>query len=250
MLELVRWLSQGEPDLPEGAAFMTERERERLLSMRYAKRREEFRLGRWTAKGALATAAGLDGSVEDLRSIEVLHAFDGAPEPHRDGVAMPFPISMTDRAGWAVCVVGDPGGGGLGVDLELVEPRSDGFVADYFTADEQGTVGAAANRSGHDLLANLIWSAKESALKVLRTGLRRDTRSVEVRLGPGRDDEWTPLSVTDLVDGPEFPGWWVRFGSFLLTVAAREAIAPPESFVEPPGLATATPLHSWMQAPR
>lgn len=40
-----------------------------------------------------------------------------------------------------------------------------------------------------DLTANLFWSAEESARKVLETGLRRDTRSVEVRLG------------TEVVDG-------------------------------------------------
>ena len=68
----------------------------------------------------------------------------------------------------------------LGCDLELVEPRSDRFVADYLTAAEQQLVlGAGPER---DLVANLIWSAKESALKVLRVGLRRDTRSVEVTL--------------------------------------------------------------------
>ncbi len=50
------------------------------------------------------------------------------------------------------------------------------------------------------LAANLIWPAKESALKVLRTGLRADTRTVEVVLaepsgistGAG---QWQRLSV-------------------------------------------------------
>ena len=70
----------------------------------------------------------------------------------------------------------------VGCDLELVEPRSALFVRDYFTAAERERVAAAPARE-HDELANLIWCAKESALKVLRTGLRRDTRSVEVELG-------------------------------------------------------------------
>ena len=47
-----------------------------------------------------------------------------------------------------------------------------------------------------DAVANLIWSAKESALKVLRTGLRRDTRSVDVSLLPDPPvDGWQPAQL-------------------------------------------------------
>ena len=73
----------------------------------------------------------------------------------------------------------------VGCDLELVEPRTPGFVADFLTAAEQQSV---ASRPDPDAAANLIWSAKESALKVLQTGLRRDTRSVEVAVDEPRDD--------------------------------------------------------------
>jgi len=88
-------------------------------------------------------------------------------------------ISMTDRAGWAVCAIAPPGIE-VGVDLELVESRSTLFVQDYFTDAERRV--ALTGESADPLLTNLIWSAKESALKVLRTGLRRDTRSVEITL--------------------------------------------------------------------
>src|SRR2546421_626349 len=75
--------------------------------------------------------------------------------------------------------------------------------------------------------ANLIWSAKESALKVLRTGLRRDTRSVAVSLtaasgaagGGAEGGGWWPLAVR-CGPGPAIQGWWRRDGEFVLTVAA------------------------------
>ena len=102
--------------------------------------------------------------------------------------------------------------------------------------------------SDRDLLANLIWCGKESALKVLRTGLRRDTRSVEVEFPEGPSaDGWHPLLVTAR-EGTPFPGWWCRYGDFLLTVAASEATAPPVAAEDPPPLAGAEPTHSWWPA--
>ena len=149
---------------------------------------------------------------------------------------------MTDRADQAVCLVGPPGTA-LGCDLELVEPRSDAFVGDFLTPAEQGLVAAAG--AERDLVANLVWCGKESALKVLRTGLRRDTRSVEVSFPEGGTvDGWAPMSVR-AVEGTVFPGWWQRFGAFVLTVAATEPFAPPRPLVDPPGLATALPGESW-----
>jgi 4'-phosphopantetheinyl transferase len=105
--------------------------------------------------------------------VEVRHHVTGAPEAYMDGRPLDIGISLTDRAGWAECLLGDTAGR-IGCDLELVDPRSAAFVRDYFTAAERAFVGA------DPLAANLLWSAKESALKVLRTGLRRDTRTVEV----------------------------------------------------------------------
>ena len=80
---------------------------------------------------------------------------------------------------------------------------------------------------------------------MLRTGLRRDTRSVEVSFPErARVDGWAPLSIC-AVEGTVFPGWWQRFGAFVLTLAATGPFAPPRPLVDPPGLATAVPAHSW-----
>jgi 4'-phosphopantetheinyl transferase len=107
-------------------------------------------------------------------------------------------------------------------------------------------VAAAEDADARDLLANLVWSGKESALKVLRTGLRRDTRSVEVSLPAApKVDGWAPMRVR-AIEGDLFPGWWHRFGAFLLTVAATEPFAPPRPLVDPPGLAATIPAHSWL----
>ncbi|TMS00286.1 4'-phosphopantetheinyl transferase family protein [Nonomuraea basaltis] len=233
----MRWLARGEEHLPIGNGWLAPREAERAAGLRFTKRRTEFLVARWTAKEAmrlLYPAAPYE--------LEVRHHPSGAPEAYWCGRPLPVGISLTDRAGWAVCLLGlDPGT--VGCDLELVEPRSAAFVADYFTPAEQHVI------SDDPLRANLLWSAKESALKVLRTGLRRDTRSVEVTLGCAAPrDAWGRLTVR-AAEGRLLHGWWRRYGDFLLTVAADRPVPPPRALEEPPALDSATPSHSWLARP-
>ena len=245
----MRWLSQGEALVPtDDLSWLSAAERQRLAGMAYTKRRVEYLLGRWTAKLALAAVEGLPAAASSLAALEVRPAADGAPVAWRSGQALARRVSLTDRAGWAVCGV-SPSGLEVGCDLELVEPRSPGFVADYFTSAERTLAHAAPSELEWQRVTNLIWSAKESALKVLRTGLRRDTRSVEVTPGEGCGDDWAPLTVRS-EEGSTFYGWWRVYGTFILTSAAPERLAPPIALDEPPALADAIPLHSWLAHPR
>jgi 4'-phosphopantetheinyl transferase len=233
-------------DVPATDDWLSPRETAWIARMAFEKRRSEFRLGRWTAKNALALYLQRPPRTEDLRAIEIDRAPDGAPAPLVDGRPVAAYLTMTDRADQAVCVVGPPGPR-LGCDLELVEERSEAFVADFLTEPEQSLVAGARDLEERHMLANLIWCGKESALKVLRTGLRRDTRSVEVSFPEGAPvDGWGRLRVR-AVEGPVFPGWWRRYGDFVLTMIATEDFDPPRPLVDPPGLATALPAHSWLQ---
>lgn len=243
------WLARGETHLPPSPDWLTERERGYADRQRFSKRRVEFLIARLTAKTTIARRLGLPETIDDLSRIEIRHEPTGAPFLCVDGERSALGMSLTDRAGWAVCLVGT-GGGRWGCDLELVEPRSDGFVADWLTPVEQRYVAAADGADARALAANLIWSAKESALKVLGTGLRRDTRSVEVRLEPGPTpgDGWQPLTVHP-VEGGAFPGWWSRFGDFVLTMAGEHPSEPPRALDDPPLLLAAQPEHTWLQRP-
>lgn len=242
----VAWYSQGMGDVPSDDGWLSPLEASWIGRMRFEKRSSEFRMGRWTAKNAVSLFLGRPCTHQALHAVEINRAPGGAPVPLVEGQPAPVSISMTDRADQAVCVV-SPRGVGLGVDLELVEPRTDAFVADFLTPSEQRLVGEGADREQHGLRANLIWCGKESALKVLRTGLRRDTRSVEVSFPEEPPVEgWAPMLVR-ASEGTEFPGWWKRFGAFVLTVAASGPIDPPLPLVQPPGLETAVPSHSWLR---
>ena len=246
------WLAQGEQEVPVGADWLTPREQRILAEFRYTKRRVEFLTRRWTAKRAVAMVLGRGLDTGALATVEIRHHASGAPWVAVDGQPVAIDVSISDRAGWAVCLVGPPGGtsGPLGIDLELVEPRSDAFVGDFFTAGEVAGVRRLPAGQARDEAANLIWSAKESALKVLQVGLRADTREVEVDLGRDRrPDGWAPLAVTGR-DGSAFAGWWRRDGVFLLTLAGRRQAPPPAQLPGGGHLADAVPLHSWLARPR
>jgi 4'-phosphopantetheinyl transferase len=232
-------------DVPESGDWLAPAESERLAGLRFPKRRSEVRLARWTAKLALAAALGLDDDARTLANIEIRPAATGAPAAFLGEEPAPVAVSLTDRADWAVCVVA-PADLAVGCDLELVEPRSDAFVRDWLTPAEQDLVLGAAPGDGRQVLANLVWSAKESALKALQTGLRRDTRSVEVDVVDRAGHErWARLRVR-AEEGLTFPGWWRRYGDFVLTCAAGVDCDPPVSLEDPPRLAGATPSHSWL----
>lgn len=240
----VRWLARGMRDVPDSDGWLSPAESARLRTMRFPKRHTELRLSRWVAKQAIAQVLGLDTGHGTLARVEVGRAPTGAPVATVDGTPAPVSVSLTDRADWAVCAVA-PADHEVGCDLELVEPRTDVFVRDWFTPREQ----AAVATGEHDLLANLVWSAKESALKVLQTGLRRDTRSVEVEiLDRNGHAHWSRL-VVRASEGVVFPGWWRRHGDFLVTVAARVDHGPPVCLEQPPSLAGATPSHGWLSPP-
>ena len=118
------YLALGMADVPDHDEWMTAAEAERFRGFAYTKRREEARLGRWTAKHAVANVFGLAAEPDVLRVLEIRNASDGAPEVFIDDERVSVNISMTDRADWAVCMVNGRGTGAIGCDLELVEPRS------------------------------------------------------------------------------------------------------------------------------
>jgi 4'-phosphopantetheinyl transferase len=224
-LQRVYWLEQTEADVPATNDWFSSRESVTLIGMRFAKRRTDWRLGRWTAKCAVASFLNLPADPEALAKIEIRAASSGAPEVFSANEPATVTVSISHRSGASICAIA-LSGVDLGCDQEVVEPRSQAFVADYFTKDEQTLVAQVceADRSG---LVTLLWSAKESALKALREGLRLDTRSVAVSL-VDRDfalGGWSPLRVC--ADGRRFQGWWQQAHGVVRTFVADPPSEPP-----------------------
>jgi 4'-phosphopantetheinyl transferase len=186
------------------------------------KRRTDWRLGRWTAKQAVASCLNLSADSPALANIEIRGAPSGAPEVVLHDQPADIAISLSHRDGTALCTAA-PLGTTFGCDLELIEPRSDAFVADYFTIDEKALIEQATILERPLLLA-LLWSGKESALKALRVGLRFDTTCMSVRpvewLAPSkREQEWHQLQVCYSA-GQVFGGWWRVHNNLVRTVVS------------------------------
>jgi 4'-phosphopantetheinyl transferase len=220
----ISWLEQTEADVPAENEWLSTKERICLSGLRFAKRRADWRLGRWTAKHAVAAYLNLSTGIPALADIEILSASSGAPEVFLEDRPADIAISLSHRDGTSLCTVA-PAGSSFGCDLETIERRSDAFVADYFTANEKALI-ARAPMEHQPLLVALVWSGKESALKALHLGLRLDTRCVCVRPvnalphpaeetlqdlssdpATSNPDDWRPLSV-HCSSGPVYGGWW------------------------------------------
>jgi 4'-phosphopantetheinyl transferase len=227
----IYWLEQSISDVPLDDEWLSQREQLVLAGMRIAKRRADWRLGRWTAKRAVAAYLQLSLEAKQLVAIEVRPAASGAPEVFFENQSPYCSISLSHRDGVGSCAVVPPGGI-VGCDLELVEPHSEAFLTDYFTPEEQASVARSLPEQRDRLLA-VLWSAKESALKALRTGLRADTRTVWASItdmDSKAAGEWHPLSVES--DAHQvFAGWWNCTDRLVRTVVSVPLASPPISLV-------------------
>jgi 4'-phosphopantetheinyl transferase len=227
----VYWLEQAEEDVPNDDAWLSVAECARLSGMRIVKRRTDWRLGRWTAKSAVASYLSLELVPDNFWNIELRPAASGAPDAFLADKPAALAISLSHRGGTALCAVCQSGAT-LGCDLELIEPHSDAFVADFFAADEQAFLARAAAAERERMVA-LIWSAKESALKALRAGLRLDTRSVIVSpadslMCRSAPQQWHSLNVR-FAGGKLMEGWWQDNGKLVRTLVATPPPFPPIS---------------------
>lgn len=251
---MIRWLMQtvtDHPDLTAGrpsAGLLTPAELasyEQLLSPR---RRRDWLLGRWTAKRLFQRQiATHHGFMPSLDSFTIAQAPSGAPyiASHHPALRandgserLPFALSISHSNGYAICALAEDRYGitRVGVDIEVVEPRSDSFIQEFFTPAEQANLSAAPPLQ-RDLFATALWSAKEATLKATHVGLHADPRAVECLLSPACPRHWRVIHIKiteslrtqTLANGP-LRAWWrvvenrLRPGtSFAVALAAFNA---------------------------
>ena len=101
-------------------------------------------------------------------------------------------------------------------------PASVARISSRASAGGERALLADAPTTDHAALATLIWSAKESALKAIGEGLRRDTRGVAVNVpslaGPAfTAGQWEALSAQEIETEKVFKGWWLAHPDYVLT---------------------------------
>src|SRR5262245_45476038 len=192
---MIHWLLQSTSDHPylahgvAPAGLLSDSEQARLAALKIDKRRRDWLLGRWTAKGLIQSYVERQTGLRvPLDELIVGSCPDGAPylSLGRGSWSAHLPLnlqsaicnlqlSISHSGGRAFCALVE--NGSIGADIERIEPRDWQFVEDYFSDDEVLQVRQAPAEQ-YATLITAIWSAKEAALKALRQGLTVDTRSV------------------------------------------------------------------------
>jgi 4'-phosphopantetheinyl transferase len=216
------WLTRNLADVPQNDDWLSEGELGVLAGLRFPKRRNDWRLGRWTAKQAICIYEARN----DLSSLEIRAAADGAPVASWDGHPANAVFSISHSGDRGLCVVA-PHHFMVGCDLERVESREDIIVRDYFTPEEISFC-VKAPPEGKFLAVNLVWSAKESTLKALREGLRRDTRSISIHTDlKGREGGWNTWKGICVGTSRAFYGWWRSCDDYIYTIASDQLTSVP-----------------------
>jgi 4'-phosphopantetheinyl transferase len=225
MSDIIYWTLVNSHQAPlENQGYLSPSELQKLSTFRFPKRRSEWLLGRWAAKSLVQSMPTYQHY--SLDEIEIQNAPEGAPYICPPGGSTSpdcLTISHSDR--FALCAMSLGPTVRIGVDLEIAEPRSDAFVADYFTQDEQQLI-ASCPAERRETAITLIWSIKESMLKALGIGLRWDTRKVEVREIDGlrsvdaAHGRWQKVHVCDKEqENRAWVAWWQRRSHFIITLA-------------------------------
>ena len=216
----VRWHRALASEVPLDDDWLIGHELVVLAGLMMAKRRSDWRLGRWTAKSLLAGVLGVP-----VVRIEVRAAEDGAPEPVVDGAPSTLSLSLSHRDGVAVAAVA-PAPTVVGIDLETLEARSDAFVHEWLSDEERATLPSTGRARDVHVLCG--WTGKEASAKVMREGLRLDARHAVVSASsiPGFAG-WSALRVEWARECIEHHGWWRHDDHTVVAVVSDPPEAPP-----------------------
>jgi 4'-phosphopantetheinyl transferase len=153
--------------------LLSPREAEIHEAFRFERRRRDWLAGRLAAKQVLL--GYLDEAGLEPTGVEVLPETSRLPLAYRvlddgSGRRLPVSVSISHRGGAAAAAVLPEEAGTVGVDLEVMEPRSEALAEDNFTPGERDimrSLPSGAARWG----IGIIWCLKEAALKAVGLGL-------------------------------------------------------------------------------
>lgn len=228
----LHWLFLSEAAAPSSIgddrpAWLSAEEAAVAQALRTEKRRADWLLGRRAAKQLVAELVRTRDAQElPLDQIVILPHADGWPIVTfpRHGNLPAVSLSISHSHGSAFCAAFEVDRAIPGADIELIEPRSTGFAAEYFTPPEQSLL-ALAPAQQRVTLTNAIWSGKEAALKAIRRGLAEDTRLVTCLPHPltAEHQPWLPMPIRWAeADGQQWPalaGRWRLLDQFVVTLA-------------------------------
>jgi 4'-phosphopantetheinyl transferase len=226
-------------------AFLNPAEAAELAGKRFPKRRADWLHGRWAAKKLLQKR---HPACAEVSLSEIVIANEPGRAPYAllangaDVIPLPGCLSISHSGPMAASALALAPHLRVGIDLEKIEARPAGFFEAYFTPHENAYLRSLPPESAPEILT-LWWSAKESVLKALRTGLAQDTMRVEIDLTEGNSEPthgWRHFgiageAVAASTAGPKpwtWSGWWQVNQNYILTLAAA---GPAEALRQGPG---------------
>lgn len=208
-------------DLPGDLDWLHPGELAFLETLRFENRRNDWLLGRWTAKRALLSFLEKEGLALEMKDIFIRKAASGAPVAE---FGIPTPacsLSISHRAGYAIAVTA-PGDVEIGCDLELIEPRSEAFIADYFSDRERELI-----HKDPPLFSNLLWCVKESVMKATGEGMRIHPGRIGVEVeGEENEEGWQKALARLNPGGKVYQGCWRRNKDFAWVVVCVKNSKP------------------------
>ena len=158
-------------DAPKAEDFLTTFELKQYQAFTVEKRAKEWLAGRYAAK-KLAT----DFFTHPMKRMQVKNAKNGMPVLQVEG-GNHLTISITHSGDYAAAVIA-LADDLIGIDIEKVEERPEGWAKEYFTEKEL-TVNTPA-------FLTELWAKKEAILKLLQIGLSVPAKDIEISGGEVR----------------------------------------------------------------
>ena len=194
--------------LQSPAMFLTGRELMIWNGLDVSKRRIEWLAGRLNAKLLLGKVLG---SGYDFQNFEILPGAGGRPvATMKLGSMARIPLgnglSLSHREGATLSAVSAGPAVRVGADVELMEPRSELMLDDYFSAGEAAVLAGLPGPLGAHAIA-LGWSIKESVLKAVGRGLTLPATAVVIERISAR----AGMAEARLDDGQEPGTFLVHF---------------------------------------
>jgi acyl transferase domain-containing protein/phosphopantetheinyl transferase len=180
-------------------------ERREFLALTNLPRKREWFCGRIAAKEAVRRLLKASHNLT-VCSADIIVATNEQGQPYATGKwidvvgAQPY-LSISHKAGIAVALAAHrQASRGIGIDVEIIEPKENGFETLAFLPDEINESKKAAG-SNKEKRVIQFWSAKEAVGKALGLGLSANPRSLKAQFLSENQDE-ARFSVSAQNGGP------------------------------------------------
>ncbi len=217
----IYWKLHRLQDTPDDQSWLSASELEQYQRFRFPKRQKEWLAGRFVGK-SLLKALVFEAEPILLDQLTIQNEPGGTPFIRYDQNRLNGSLSLSHRELFSAAAWCDDEEVSIGIDLEVIETKSTGFIEDYFSKEESKSV-LSLPVEQRDLAASLLWSGKEAVLKALKMGLRIDTRKLIFELPEIQQKEsWSRLTILVSPGGAEnIQLFWKCMDNMIISLAIK-----------------------------